>query len=298
MAVLTDSRARRVLAEYELALHRSNLSPQSRRVYRSRVAGYLGWLCDHSVRGDPLAEPEARNRAVHEYRAWMKRRRRAAPSTVNAVLTALDHFYAHLQLGPAPTRREELAAGARRVLDPDEQRAFLQAVHSKLPPRDRAIAHALFHTGLRVAELVTLDVPDLLRAEDRTLVVVTGRRLLLEPAPMSDWLRERAQWTGADRTDAVFINRRGGRLSGRSVDHLITQAAARAGLDTAVTPLVLRRTFAQRMLGQGRAIEEVAALMGHARLDTTRRYATTGGPDVHARGGSDGGGPGVGPGER
>jgi integrase/recombinase XerC len=170
-----------------------------------------------------------------------------------------------------------LDSGARRVLDTDEQREFLRAVEHHLSARDRAIAHSLFYTGLRVAELVSLDLPDVLLTPDRGRLVVPGREMPLDPHPrpsLQDWLSERGRWADAGRTEAVFVNQRGGRLTSRSVDHVVVQAGAAAGIDAKVTPQVLRRTFAHRLLRQGTAIEQVARLMGHARLDTTRRYAT------------------------
>jgi integrase/recombinase XerC len=273
---------RAILAEYETALARSTLAPPSRRVYQSRVAGYLSWLSARGYRGaDPLADAYARNQAVGAYRAWLKTQ--AKPSTVNAVLTALDHFYTHLQLGPIPSPREELLSGARRVLDEDEQKQFLRSIERNLPSRDRAIAYSLFYTGLRVAELVALDHTDVRLAGERSRVDVRGepaRQVPLQPPPrpvLRDWLRER----GSPGTDALFVNRRGGRLSSRSVDDVVLRLGTDAGLNDRtdsrpVTPHVLRHTFAHRLLRQGNSVEQVAALLGHKRLDTTQRYLIDG----------------------
>lgn len=273
MTRLSSARVAALLAEYDVALGRSALSGPTRRVYRSRVAGFLDWLVAEERSVDAVSQAEGRNEAVRDYRRWLRRHRQA--TTVNAALTALDHFYTHLKLGPAPTPREELAGGARRVLDADEQRAFLQAVERHLSTRDRAIAHSLFYAGLRVAELVNLDLPDVLLTPERGRLIVPGREIPLHPHPgpsLQEWLGERGR-AGAGQ-QAVFLNRRGGRLTSRSVDQVIRQAGATAGLEDSITPLVLRRTFAQRLLQDGTAIEQVARLMGHARLDTTRRYAT------------------------
>jgi integrase/recombinase XerC len=275
---LSPARLRTVLAEYETALARSALAPPSRRVYHSRVAGYLSWLSAQGYRGaDPLADAYARNQAVAAYRAWLKER--AKPSTVNAVLTALDHFYTHLRLGPVPSPREELLSGARRVLDDDEQRQFLRSIERNLSSRDRAIAYSLFYTGLRVAEMVGLDHTDVRLAGERSRIDVRGesaRRVPLQPPPrpvLRDWLRDR----GSQSTDALFVNRRGGRLSSRSIDDLVLRIGHAAGLnergpDRPVTPHVLRHTYAHRLLHQGMPVEKVAALLGHKRLDTTQKY--------------------------
>lgn len=269
---------RAVLTEYETTLARSELAPPSRRVYYSRVAGYLSWLSVHGYRGaDPLADAYARNQAVGAYRAWFKTH--AKPSTVNAALTALDHFYTHLQLGPVPSPREELLSGARRILDDDEQQQFLRSIERNLSSRDRAIAHSLFYTGLRVAELVALDRTDVRLAGERSRIDVRGepsRRIPLQPPPrpvLREWLRDR----GSPATGALFVNRRGGRLSSRSVDEVVLRLGRAAGLnerahDRPVTPHVLRHTYAHRLLHEGTSVEQVATLLGHKRLDTTQKY--------------------------
>lgn len=290
LALISDDRGRAVLAEYEGALEDSGLADQSRRAYCSRVAGYLAWLAGGDVGGsdlgggDPLDDRRARDRAVSEYRSWVVSQRGARPSTVNAILTALDHFYTHRRLGPAQAVREELATPSPRILDGDEQERFLHAVARHEAVRDRAVVCALFYAGVRVAELVALDVPDIRvgRSPARIVVRASGRLrevpLGPEPVPvLREWIRERRQWQGASSLAALFLNRRGGRLSTRSVDNLVVRLGREAGIAGApggpqVTPHVLRHTFAARLLQGGADIMTVADLMGHKRLDTTRRY--------------------------
>lgn len=85
-----------MLADYRTALHRADLSDDARRAYASRVAGFLHWLTDTGQPdGDPLNDPHARDFAVRDYRTHLKTVRKVKPNTINAVLTALDHFYAH-----------------------------------------------------------------------------------------------------------------------------------------------------------------------------------------------------------
>lgn len=289
MASVSEGRARAVLAEYELALGRAPLAAHSRRAYLSRVAGYLRWLTGADLGGaDPLGEPRARDIAVAAYRAWLSTNPDRKPTTVNAVLTALDHFYSHLHLGPALGDREPRPAEAGpRVLDQDEQRRFLAAVESHDSVRDRAIAYALFFTGVRVGELVALDLADVrLRARPRRLIVWEGKGagyrevpLSTEPRPtLRQWVYERDAWRGSDGP-AFFLNRRGGRLSTRSVDDLVARLGRAAGIvdteERPTTPHVLRHTYGSRLLGGGADVPRVAELMGHKRLETTRQYAMT-----------------------
>jgi integrase/recombinase XerC len=296
LALISADHAQAVLEAYESSGAMSTLADQSRRAYRSRVAGYLSWLTSAEIGGsdlgggDPLSDLRARDRAVEEYRSWVVSERRARPSTVNAMLTALDHFYGHLGLGPATVGREEQPEPAPRILDEGQQSRFLRAVARSASLRDRAIASTLYYTGVRVAELVSLDLPDVVVSRQSGRVVVrapddrSGRRhraIPLDAEPvhvLRGWKRERRTWAGADRLPALFLNRRGGRLTPRSVDDLVVRLGREAGIAAdaqgaaQVTPHVLRHTVAARLLRGGADIMAVADLMGHKSLDTTRRY--------------------------
>lgn len=286
MAAVLKKRLEAVLVGYEAALaaNDSLLAANTARAYRSRVAGYLAWLADADVDGDPLIDAHARNHAVRDYRSWLKTSRCRKPATVNAALTALDHFYDHLGLGHAVARREDLPVAAPRALDETGQRRFLRTVERLGSARDRAICSTLFYTGIRVAELVALDREDVqITARKGRLVVRAGKGDRYREIPLHAESRaslracrdERAAWPDGEATSALFVNRYGRRLSARSVDELITRIGRDAGLGgdgEALTPHVLRHTFGTRLLRGGADVVLVAELMGHARLDTTRRY--------------------------
>jgi integrase/recombinase XerC len=114
------------------------------------------------------------------------------------------------------------------------------------------------------------------------LITVRGkgkkeRLALLGPDAISAvtrWLTDRAallQKTGKD-TEAVFLNRRGGRLTTRSVGNLLVKHLKRAGLDPRTTPHTLRHSFATHMLDAGADIRGVQELLGHKSLTTTQIY--------------------------
>lgn len=279
---ISERRARDVLAEYEIALSGARLATQTRRAYRSRVAGYLRWLTMVTFMGDPLSTPAARDAAVNAYRAWLVSHQRARPATVNAVLTALDHFYEHLHLGKATTGRESIPAAVRRALPPDALHRLLRVVDEHNSARDRAVAYTLLFTGVRVAELVALDRSDLLLSPRHERLIVrrdsSGREIPLHHRVrpvLKGWLTERDEWAASSGTQALFLNRRGGRLSARSVDELVANFGERAGLGAGdrLTPQTLRHTFGASLVRAGADLLLVANLMGHKRLDTTRRYA-------------------------
>ena len=290
-----------VLADYRTVLGRADLSDDARRAYASRVSGFLDWLAGTDGQdGDPLAEAHARDFAVRDYRAHLKTVRKAKPNTVNAVLTALDHFYAHhLGLGRPHARREQQPVTAPEALDEDEQRRFLRAVQRHPSVRDRTIALVLLYAGLRADELAQLDVEDVPISTRRGKVLVhagkgrdggTYREVQLHRAAreaLRAWLDARPDWPGSE-TSALWLNRRGGRLSVRSINTVVREIATAAGLvhdagvaagKARVHPHTLRHTFGTQLLRNGVDVVTVADLMGHAKLDSTRIYTRSSATD-------------------
>lgn len=286
-----------VLADYAAALEGSPLGPASRRKYYSRVRAYLAWLAAASeageVRGDPLTFPTARDWAVRDYRRHLKRQARAATTTINNHLAALDDFHTRLGLGAAAIRREDVnRRTAPRALDARQARRYLREVEQCPSARDRVIALLPYYAGLRVAEIAALNVGDVaISARKGTLRVLgkgrgdgTIRTVPIHPdlrEPLRTWTDgQRAQWPGAADADALLLNTRSRRLSDRSIRTIVTRLGRAAGLgDEANDPFgphVLRHTFATQLVRAGTDMVTVAELLGHARLDTTRRLIPRG----------------------
>lgn len=145
--------------------------------------------------------------------------------------------------------------------------------------RDRAILELLYGCGLRVSELCGLDVPDL-DPRDRCLRVLgKGRKERLVPvgAPalraVDAWLREgRPRCLGRRPVAALFLNRRGGRLSRVSVWEILRRRAGEAGITTPLSPHTLRHTYATHLLEGGADLRAVQELLGHADIGTTEIY--------------------------
>jgi integrase/recombinase XerC len=146
--------------------------------------------------------------------------------------------------------------------------------------RDRAILETLYSAGIRVSELVGLDLLDLDMNDG--LITVRGkgkkeRLALLGPparAAIEDWFRDRVALLdrlGKEST-AVFLNKNGGRLTTRSVGRLLAGYLQVAGLDPRTTPHTLRHSFATHMLDAGADIRGVQELLGHKSLATTQVY--------------------------
>jgi site-specific recombinase XerD len=274
-----EDRRAALLEAYLSWLEGRPLAVRSREAYAHQVGRYLAWLGDRSpVDGDPLAEVDARDWAVRDYKRHLKAVERWKPASVNLALAALDSFYAQLGLGRPIVRREELSKSAPRAITVEEQRRLLRIAEGARA-RDRAIVVMLLYTGLRLAELVALDVDDLRMSARKGLVIVrSGKGDAYREVPLNalvrqvleEWLAERKSKT-ADGEDALFVGRSGRRLSKRSVDDVVRGFGKDAGVS--LSAHVLRHTFLTRLVRQGSDLVLVAELAGHRRLETTRRYS-------------------------
>ena len=146
--------------------------------------------------------------------------------------------------------------------------------------RDRAILETLYSAGIRVSELVGLDVLDVDLNDGVITVRGKGKKerlALLGPETVrcvSRWLDDRKdllEWTRKETT-AVFLNNHGGRLTTRSVGRLLMKHLRTAGLDPRTSPHTLRHSFATHMLDAGADIRGVQELLGHKSLNTTQVY--------------------------
>ena len=199
-------------------------------------------------------------------------------SAVRSFLTALvqdgvltSNVAVHVQ-APRPSRRLPATLDADQV-------ASLLAIEGDddLAIRDRAILELFYSSGLRLAELVSLDVGEL-DMPDRTVrvngkgsksrVVPVGR-LALEA--IGNWLLVRGKFVDADE-QAMFVSKRGRRLAARSVQARLNHWALVQGSPTRVHPHMLRHSFATHLLESSGNLRAVQELLGHSSLTTTQVY--------------------------
>lgn len=146
--------------------------------------------------------------------------------------------------------------------------------------RDRALLELLYSSGARISEAVGLDLDDVDAADSTVLLDGKGGRQRLVPvgrpalAALDAYLvRARPALAVKGRgSPAVFLNSRGGRLSRQSAWNALKAAAERAGLGSAVSPHVLRHSFATHLLEGGADVRVVQELLGHASVTTTQVY--------------------------
>jgi integrase/recombinase XerC len=213
---------------------------------------------------------------------------RISPSTASRKLSALRSLFDSL------VRRDELAANpARRVRSPKLRRelpTYLTAGEARTlleerPPadtplaaRDAALLELLYGSGLRVAELVALDVADV--TPDRPLLRVLGKGRKEREVPLGPPSREalrrylvvRGRLGPTAGLDALFLNARGGRLSDRSVRRIVKRAGVVVALLKDLHPHALRHSFATHLLEGGADLRAIQEMLGHASLATTQRY--------------------------
>jgi integrase/recombinase XerC len=185
----------------------------------------------------------------------------------------------HLAANPAVDIRAP-KAGKRlpKTLDVDQVASLLDHEPADaLGRRDLAILELLYSSGLRLAELAGLDLPDLDR-DDRTVrvlgkgaktrIVPVGRRAL---AALESWLADRATLAAPGAT-ALFVGRNGRRLGARAIQLRLRRWSAGHGHGVPLHPHLLRHSFATHLLESSRDLRGVQELLGHADISTTQVY--------------------------
>ena len=256
------------------------LSPHTLDNYRRDLAGVAAFCDAQSISGWHQLQPD-------QVRAWAAQlhRRGLSGRSIQRNLSALRSFYRFL-IGQGavrgnPARDIRAPRTTRKLphsLDVDRIQSLLDVTtRGWLVQRDVAMMELMYSCGLRLAEMVGLDLQqlDLHAGEARVLgkggktrIVPIGRKAR---AVVASWLPVRAQHCPADE-NALFINRSGGRLSPRSVQQRLRRWGLQRGLDTRLHPHALRHSFATHMLESSGDLRAVQELLGHANLSTTQIY--------------------------
>jgi integrase/recombinase XerC len=275
-------------------------SPHTVRSYRVDLEDFRAFLATTEGSAAPVGSVDVR--LVRAYLAHLHARQ-FEPSSIARRLAAVRSWFnflvrrGHLPRNPArEVRGPKLPRKLAAFLPVDESTTLLDGVAQtgSAPERDRAILELLYASGLRVSELVGLDVDDVDRAEQTVRVLGKGGKERIVPFgdkaahALDAYLERRGMVRGA-----LFRNARGGRLTVRSIHTIVRRRAVAVGLSRRVSPHTLRHTFATHLLDAGADLRMIQELLGHSRLSTTQRYTHVGSAqlmrvydDAHPRSGS------------
>ncbi len=202
-------------------------------------------------------------------------------------LSAIRSFYRYLlregmvSASPVATTSPKLDRRLPEFLTIGEVEQLLNApdLSTLQGQRDRALMELLYASGLRVSELVNLNLEqvNLDTREIRVWGKGSKERMVLMGKPAAEVLsaylsQGRPKLLGKKGSNALFINRYGGRLTERMVQRILEKCAGLAGIDKRVHPHMLRHTFATHLLDGGADLRVVQELLGHANLSSTQIY--------------------------
>ncbi len=279
-----------------------NYSPHTLRNYRSDLEKFFQYAWKEikqpaaSSALGPAPNLAIDYRLIRDYMALLYVRRRK-PSTISRKLASLRSFYrfacreGHVKDNPAKlVATPRLPQRLPDVMTPEEMNHLLESSSkpsSPAPPRLPALAtrdcfilEMLYAAGLRVSELVGLNLADVKMQEQLLLVRGKGRKERIVPfggkalKALEVYLAEREGLLEKTRveTDALVLNSRGRRLTARAVGRIVKQCALRERGDTTLHPHSFRHAFATHLLSEGADLRAIQELLGHASLSTTQKY--------------------------
>jgi len=257
--------------------------------YRNDLGQLTGFL-DAKKNGGALNWPAVSQTQILDYILHLKSQD-YAEATVARKVAAVKSFFAFLQAeGKLKVNPTETLASPKvgkslpKPLTVQEIDELLEQPARRTTPegrRDRAMLELMYATGLRVTELVSLDVDDVQVDVEKPYVRLLGKGnrerqipLLEQPAQeVAEYIRfARPRVVGERNETALFVNRRGERLTRQGFWLILKGYSAAAGIQGRVTPHTLRHSFATHMLRGGMDIHKVQELLGHANISTTQVY--------------------------
>jgi site-specific recombinase XerD len=273
---------REILARFERDLEARGASANTRRAYRADLEQFAAWATGRTLEPGAVGYRELRG-----YAAALSERGLARASVARK-LAAVRGLYAHLvaiealaqnpaELVPNPKRDSRLP----RVLGSDEVGMLLERIPAGTPLelRDRAMFELAYSCGLRCSEIVDLDIgaPDF----DAEVLRVTGKGSKTRLVPIGEPAQRsldryltaaRPSLDAGDGAEALFLSRRGRRLSPSDVRRRLQRWVREAALAGGVSPHTLRHSFATHLLEGGADLRSIQELLGHASVSTTEVY--------------------------
>jgi integrase/recombinase XerC len=304
-----------------------HVSPHTVRAYESDVTQYLAWIASQT--GKKMSQLEPADMDMMSVRSHLAELNKAgkARASVARKLSGLRTFVKYLRreeiiehdptaMAVAPKRDQTIP---NHLSEPEIERLIeTPNTGDPLGRRDRAILELFYASGLRLSELVAIDLEDLNLSDRMVRVMGKGGKERLVPfnqstlSALKTWMHDRAgilaarqppqltrepvkrskgsrglaspaaalrgggpkrpRAAKADLGDPLFLNYRGKRLTGRSVDRSLRRYVAQCSTRMGISPHALRHSFATHLLQRGADLRAIQELLGHSRLSTTQRY--------------------------
>jgi integrase/recombinase XerC len=271
-----------------------NASPHTVAAYESDLSQFIAFAGEHTGRRHALQPKHLSLDVIRGYLGDLYRQGQAGTSVARKI-SALRTFTRYLRregfidadpaaLAVAPQREQKVPAH----LSVDEMARLLETPDMSRPlgRRDRAILELFYASGIRLSELVALDLEDVNLSARMVRVMGKGRKERIVPFNTStgkslrQWYADRAliakddnrRRRAANDGTPLFVNAKGGRLTGRSVQRLVARYVASCSTRFGISPHALRHSFATHLLQAGADLRAIQELLGHVRLSTTQRY--------------------------
>jgi integrase/recombinase XerC len=262
--------------------HEKNASPHTIESYRRDLFQLASYLVEKR-----LELRQMDNLVIRGFLVKL-RERNLKKSTIGRKLAAVRSFLQYclkrqwIDDNPAKvvaTPKQEKPVPS--FLSEEEMTDFLEMPRSDRPLdlRDKAILELLYATGIRVSELVGIDLEDIHFEERMIRVRGKGKKERLVPfgrkaeESLASYMRARTQLPKVGGSEnAIFLNYRGERLTTRSVERIVDRAIELAALRRKISPHSLRHSFASHLLGRGADLRVIQELLGHESLATTQKY--------------------------
>jgi integrase/recombinase XerD len=248
--------------------------------YRNDLTQMAAFIAEEQAKGIIQSYDER----LKSYLLKLREKRYSVATTARKVASAKSFFKFMVDSGRMkenPTQNlpsPQVSRHALRFLSPSEYQNLL-AEPAKLPTpeakRDVVMLELLYATGLRISELVALNVKDI-DLKQNCVHISSKRRVPFDhrlSLILENFLRnDRLDLLYDEKEEALFLNRRGQRLTRQGFWQIIKGYASKAGLGGKVTPQTLRHSFARRKLQSGTELRQLQQLLGHAYISSTRVY--------------------------
>lgn len=245
-----------------------------------QYASYLNMVADVSIL-------DADRETISDYMTWLSQHGKS-PATVSRSLASLKNFYTFLvsegDLDVCPVRNIQLARAEKKlpqILTGKEVELLLEQPKCTDPKgyRDKAMLELLYATGIRVTELISLDVTDV-SLSGGFIKCANGEKIRIIPLypaavkALSDYITDvRPGLIASPNETSLFVNLSGERMSRQGFWKIIKFYQEKAKIDKDITPHTLRHSFAAHLLENGADLRSIQEMLGHSDISSTQVYA-------------------------